>query len=476
MTSESWRRGALILGFCAITAFLAVVSILSVSGMGNAPPWSGHWGFNRAPAPFGIVITGIDPAGPAAAAGLHAGDAVDLRDVPLQERYWLSQRALNGVTVALPIRRDGNLEHITVTPTPIATLGGGSWRQRWILSFSFYSVPLLVIWLTLFATIIASRGGHIHRARLLALALVTYGAHLCIGELRLWTTPWLWENVVSDLCGRLMLPVSAAFSVALASTFGLPLSPIRRIVQYASYALLLAAAGLDFFAGLGFITLSFDWNAPIFSAAYLYSLIYFLPILCIALAIAASPPTERQRSVWMLVPLGTLFVIGLFVEFSGPTLRSSYVFTNIVGDVRTLIFLLVPIALTYAVLNRRVLDIAFVLNRAAVFAGVSVVLVGTFVLVEWLLAGWLQNTSHTTNIAISAVLALSLGLSIRYVHARVEHVVDNIFFSQTTRRRASITCICPRGSLHHRTTAVDPANRKRARTAHGCLNRKGGLG
>ncbi|MGA8574220.1 MAG: hypothetical protein WB609_00840 [Candidatus Cybelea sp.] len=192
--------------------------------------------------------------------------------------------------------------------------------------------------------------------------------------------------------------------------------------------LLAMAAGLHVAAGLGFITLWFDWNAPIFSAQYLLTLIYCLPVLCIALAIAASPPSERQRSVWMLVPLGTLFVSGAFTAFSGPILLSSYVFSNTVADVRNLILLLVPIALTYAVLNRRVLDTAFVLNRAAVFAGVSVVLVGMFVLVEWLLTGWLQGASHTTNIAITAALALSLGLSIRYVHARVEHVIDNIFF------------------------------------------------
>lgn len=41
-----------------------------------------------------------------------------------------------------------------------------------------------------------------------------------------------------------------------------------------------------------------------------------------------------------------------------------------------------PAVLTYAQLNRRLLDIGFALNRAAVFTGVSLVVDGIFVLAE----------------------------------------------------------------------------------------------
>ena len=84
--------------------------------------------------------------------------------------------------------------------------------------------------------------------------------------------------------------------------------------------------------------------------------------------------------------------------------------------------------MTYALLNRRVLDVGFALNRVAIFSGVSIVVVGAFVLFEWGLGSWLQGRSHTTSIAVGAAVALLLGFSIRFVHDRVEHVLDRVFF------------------------------------------------
>jgi hypothetical protein len=87
-----------------------------------------------------------------------------------------------------------------------------------------------------------------------------------------------------------------------------------------------------------------------------------------------------------------------------------------------------PLGMTYALFNRRVLDVGFALNRVAIFSGVSVVIVGAFVLFEWALGSWLQKSSHTTSIAVGAAVALLLGFSIRFVHDRVEHVLDRVFF------------------------------------------------
>ncbi len=46
---------------------------------------------------------------------------------------------------------------------------------------------------------------------------------------------------------------------------------------------------------------------------------------------------------------------------------------------------LAPLGMSYALLNRRLLDLGFALNRAAVYTGVSIVVVGTFMLVEFAL-------------------------------------------------------------------------------------------
>lgn len=96
------------------------------------------------------------------------------------------------------------------------------------------------------------------------------------------------------------------------------------------------------------------------------------------------------------------------------------------------------IGLWCALLNRRALDLGFIINRAAVFTGVSVVLLGTFVLVEWLLAEWLQGMNRSANLIISALVALALGLSIRFVHKLVDQVVDRIFFRKRHEDESAI--------------------------------------
>jgi GAF domain-containing protein len=79
-------------------------------------------------------------------------------------------------------------------------------------------------------------------------------------------------------------------------------------------------------------------------------------------------------------------------------------------------------------LRRRLLDVDFVINRAAVFAGVSLVVVGIFVLVEFLFNKFLGQASHTTSIIFSIGIALTVGISLQYIHHYVDKIVDRVFF------------------------------------------------
>jgi GAF domain-containing protein len=90
------------------------------------------------------------------------------------------------------------------------------------------------------------------------------------------------------------------------------------------------------------------------------------------------------------------------------------------------------------VLSRRLLDIGFALNRAAVFSALSLLLVGSFMAVEWALGGWLVSANHVTSAAVGVALALTLGFSVRFVHRRVEQVVDRLFFRKRYKQEAAL--------------------------------------
>jgi hypothetical protein len=79
------------------------------------------------------------------------------------------------------------------------------------------------------------------------------------------------------------------------------------------------------------------------------------------------------------------------------------------------------------ILRHRVLDIGVVINRAVVYTGVSIVVVGAFILFEWLLGHVVESNSRASTI-IELLAALALGLSVRFIHARVDRYVDDLFF------------------------------------------------
>ena len=89
-----------------------------------------------------------------------------------------------------------------------------------------------------------------------------------------------------------------------------------------------------------------------------------------------------------------------------------------------------PLTLLYAILTRRVLDVRFALGRTLVFALLSGVVVVSFVLLEWLLGTVLVDASHATGVAANAGLALALGLSMAFLHKRIDAFIDFTFFHE----------------------------------------------
>jgi hypothetical protein len=111
-----------------------------------------------------------------------------------------------------------------------------------------------------------------------------------------------------------------------------------------------------------------------------------------------------------------------------------------------------------------VLDIGFVVNRAVVYTCVSVVVVGAFILFEWLLGHVVETNSRASTI-LQLIAALALGLSVRFIHARVDRYVDDLFFRDRHLAEAAIRrfahetgLITDEDVLVHRTAEVAQRN------------------
>ena len=106
-------------------------------------------------------------------------------------------------------------------------------------------------------------------------------------------------------------------------------------------------------------------------------------------------------------------------------------FTNTaVITIGLLCMLVGAFTVTYALLKRRVLDFEFVVNQALVVATVSIIVVASFVLLEWILGTALAGVSHATGLIANGALALILGLSLNPIHKRVDGLVDSLLFQK----------------------------------------------
>jgi hypothetical protein len=413
MRRVAWRP--VLLAICALAALAQIADVLDATGMAGAPPWLAQWGANTGAStiPFHLAVTSVDSGGPAARAGLRRGDLIDIRANTLVERYSLFQVPLNGRPLVFSVQRSSLQKNMTVIPSPSK------------LTWNFWLATVAALWLLLFATLIAWRGADLPQMRLLSLWIAAF---VFSGALIDFATPWAWAYVLQSISVSVVGPLSVALLAAFSSGFAQPLSWPRRITQWLCYTFLAIYTAIALVGTAGVITLRFDPLPFVEGTAGLVSIAaaVLTAVLCGLLAIAASRGLERQRALWTLVPLAAFF--GFFIVGLIATSLSSYADSIAIGLVSTLVLLTAPVALTYAALSRRLIDVGFFLNRAAVFTIVSAIVIGAFILAEWAASAWLASTTHTTSAIVGMVVALGLGISLRYIHRYVERFVDRVFF------------------------------------------------
>lgn len=230
-----------------------------------------------------------------------------------------------------------------------------------------------------------------------------------------------------------MNALPAALLATVSSTFGRPIGALRRTLEWSTYVVAALSIG-----ALGILTelismtpwfdkfwplLVFNFNFNIGSAAFL------LASVCAFVALAAVRREERQRAAWLLTPLALFFLVqalwGIAGSFAGGYYGGVQQPLSIAGHVASFILLGI---ISYAILSRCLLDVEFVINRAAVFAGVSLVVVGIFVLIELLFNKFFSGASRSTSAIVTIGVALAVGISLQYIHRYVDKVVDLVFF------------------------------------------------
>jgi GAF domain-containing protein len=417
-----------LLALCALGLLIVFFNAADIYGLGSRP-WRGFWDATVVTTgqPY-ITTTQPRPDGATATAGIRASDAIDLREQSLEARYaWIYELMATQPT-PLVVHR-GNRRFIA------NVVGSTAFEGPWAVKLTaLLTDQIAALFFLGCATLIALRQAGSSVARALAFVLVLQVGRLLGPKVMV---PSATLSFVFLFINTGCVLASSWLLVNLASHFGAR-NAWRHPIELCAYALSALAFGINAAAFVGLWTLWFDplsyfgpainstaWHSLLWSFEFLASLLAV--VAAAGAAVASTDRSERTRAAWLLLPLPIAFALESIVSLSSLLNPSWFLFSGtLVGG--SLVSLLGALAVTYALLRRRVLDFEFILGRTLVVATISLIVVVAFILLEWLLGTVLSNVSHLTGLVANAALALALGLSLRYIHRRVDTFVDAVLF------------------------------------------------
>lgn len=365
-------------------------------------------------APGQVRVVAVHPGSPAAAAGIRAGDNISYGSTAADRANVVYATGGTRVTVIVNGTRT---VHMTARSLP----PDRSW-PGFAIRLAFLLVAGLLAW----------RRPDDRAARVLVVFLWCFGLAIAMSN-GLLPVPLLSLIVLQiGTVALFFIGIAAAATFAAIFPSGTAQAAPRALAFVAraiSAALLIALFPSEFLLT----------SADAISLLNLFFIAAFTVDLCIVVAtlVAAyvqGQPWERQRRRWVFLILG--------VGLSGPLIDTA---VTAVGGLNHWVDMfslvptgLIPIGLAYVILRHRVIDVGFVLNRALVYTGVSAIVVAVFVVVESLLSRYVEDRNHVGSIAVQLAVALILGFSIRFIHARVDRFVDAVLFRERHAAEAAM--------------------------------------
>jgi hypothetical protein len=401
---------------------MTVACIIDVFGLGG-PPWFGWWDADIAIVqPFTVQIAEPRPGGAAVRGGLRGGDRIDLREQSVASRLAALFQPSAAFPTALTIHRGATTKTVAVTGSTSFD-SAAPWKLPPMLSWIAANV-----WFALCALVIALRRWQSSEARTLALVLLFATAG---GLQPLYVVvPSGAFGLVLLLLSRTMLALTGVLLVQLASRCG-ERRRWRDVVSGVAYATIAVDYVADLLQVFGIATLQIDPLPFVLRNSVPRGLLALLSAALVAATAAAAVATtakqDKARRGWMLLPLPLANFVATAFSVAAALVLSWFANVTLIG-IAEVAWLLGALIVTYAVLNRRVLDSDFVLSRTLVVAAVSLIVVAAFILLDWILGDVLVGVSHATGLIANGALALALGLSLNVIQKRITAFLDSVLF------------------------------------------------
>ncbi|HZY99802.1 MAG TPA: GAF domain-containing protein [Candidatus Baltobacteraceae bacterium] len=396
-----------------ILAFLAIAMLCLVFGEALAPLAHTTFGVRIVPSGNRAAVGRILPDSAAYEAGVRVGDQIDVMSMTIGGRMRLRTSASPiGTQIAVPIVRNGQRRFVTFVSGPRPT---GSVFASWQFLLSAL-VTLLIV------AVIAWRKPSTATA-----ALVLYGMGACttagiVAQFSWLSEPWYTIVGVFIISAFSTLPIAALLPFIVRFPYP-PVTREARIRMHVADGLFWATAILCLIETLYEPVLYVSWFA--FDMAVTMGLMAIVLIFAV-LVYRDATGEERRRIGWVMA--------GLIVSAAGYTafnIIDTYIvsgWTAPPGVVAAtqLLQCALPLALAYAVLRHRVLDIGFALNRTMVYGAITALVVAVVSLVDWLSSRVISEQRWA--LALEAVITIGFGFALNFIHGKTERLIDRIVF------------------------------------------------
>ncbi|HEV2037282.1 MAG TPA: PDZ domain-containing protein, partial [Candidatus Eremiobacteraceae bacterium] len=157
---------------------------------------------------------------------------------------------------------------------------------------------------------------------------------------------------------------------------------------------------------------------------------------------------ERHRIKWIVLGLICAFVATVFdLVWAAPSLphRASWVAPF------ELLYIVLPLAVAYAIIRHRVIDVRFMASRALVLGVIASIVAVIIIAIDWLFSTRLPASRFQA--AVYVGLALVVGFSLNATWRSIAKTIDFVFFRPWYRTREQAETIAD--ATRHATSKVD---------------------
>lgn len=364
----------------------------------------------------GQTIAYVMPGGPAERAGIRVGDRVHWADMPLVVRSNLgfTESAPPGARAALTFFRGGKAHRTTIVSTPWANPVQQSFRWSIAVGLVLIAIGIVLV--------------HLRPSRMTWSFLLTFLTFGALGGTDFFAQSNPVRYVAANGVWAILTGVAAASVIIFMSRF--PADRPRGVLAiFDRAAIPLGALTAGIWLFLDFDVLYAGSAPPAWAlVAYQYGIPLFFPLAALAalvIAYATSSGSDRHR----IVPV--LCAFAAFIASAAGVTVYSQLYTDVTGATVTgaisnAAMLALALAVANGVIRHRVVDISFVVSRTVVYTLLTSLIVGAFVLIDFVSSKVLDRLQLA--IVLEAGAALAFGFSLNALHSRIDRFIDSVLF------------------------------------------------